>query len=56
MFWWIIGFSLLGSLGAIAGSGLLLVFPQSIRRTLVPALVSYATGTLLAAAFLGIER
>ncbi len=53
MFWWIIGFSLLGSLGAIAGSGLLLVFPQSIRRALVPALVSYATGTLLAAAFLG---
>jgi zinc and cadmium transporter len=53
MIWWIIGFSILGSIGAVAGAALMLLFPDSIRRTLVPALVSYATGTLLGAAFLG---
>lgn len=50
---WIIGFSLLGSIGALAGAGLLLFFPESSRRNLVPHLISYATGTLLGAAFLG---
>lgn len=53
MLTWIMGFSLLGSLGAIGGAALLLVFPEAIRKTLVPCLVSFATGTLLAAAFLG---
>jgi zinc and cadmium transporter len=52
-FWWILGFSMLGSIGAIAGAALLLTFPDRVRRTLVPCLISYATGTLLAAAFLG---
>ena len=42
MLLWIIGFSLLGSVGAIAGAALLLLFPDGIRRTLVPSLVSYA--------------
>lgn len=46
-------FSLLGSIGALLLSGLLLIFPESIRYRLVPDLVSYATGTLLGAAFLG---
>jgi len=50
---WIIGFSILGSIGAVAGAALFLFFPENIRRALVPALVSYATGTLLGAAFLG---
>lgn len=53
MLLWIIGFSVLGSIGAIAGAGLLLIFPDRIRRVLVPSLISYATGTLLGAAFLG---
>ncbi len=53
MLFWIVGFSLLGSLGAVAASALLLLFPQGIRKALVPSLISYATGTLLAAAFLG---
>jgi len=53
MLLWIIGFSLLGSLGAVAGAALMLLFPDGIRRTLVPCLISYATGTLLGAAFLG---
>jgi zinc and cadmium transporter len=50
---WIVGFSILGSLGAVAGAALLLLFPDGMRRSLVPGLVSYATGTLLGAAFLG---
>jgi zinc and cadmium transporter len=44
---------LLGSIGALAGAGLLLFFPESSRRNLVPHLISYTTGTLLGAAFLG---
>jgi zinc and cadmium transporter len=53
MLLWIIGFSLLGSVGAVAGAALFLFFPEGIRKILVPCLVSYATGTLLGAAFLG---
>ncbi len=53
MLLWIIGFSLLGSVGTVAGAALMLLFPDGIRRTLVPYLVSYAAGTLLGAAFLG---
>jgi zinc and cadmium transporter len=50
---WIIPFSLLGSIGAVSGAALLLFFPEGIRKTIVPSLISYATGTLLGAAFLG---
>lgn len=53
MLLWIIGFSILGSIGAVAGSALLLLFPEGVRRPLIPYLVSFAAGTLLAAAFLG---
>ena len=49
---WIIGFCVLGSVGAVAGAGAMLLFPEAVRRRIVPALVSYATGTLLGAAFL----
>jgi len=50
---WILGFSVLGSLGAVCGAALLLAFPEGVRKVLVPLLISYATGTLLGAAFLG---
>jgi zinc and cadmium transporter len=50
---WILVFSLLGSIGAIVGASLLLVLPAVVRGTLVPYLISYATGTLLGAAFIG---
>ena len=50
---WILAFSVLGSLGAVAGAALLLAFPDEVRRRLVPALIAYAAGTLLGAAFLG---
>ncbi|SFU77322.1 zinc and cadmium transporter [Nitrosospira multiformis] len=53
MLLWIIGFSILGSLGAIAGAALLLLFPDKVRKTLVPCLISYPAGTLLGVAFLG---
>ncbi|MFA5924657.1 MAG: ZIP family metal transporter [Methylococcaceae bacterium] len=53
MLLWIIGFSTLGSAGAVAGAALFLFFPERIRKGLVPCLISYATGTLLGAAFLG---
>jgi zinc and cadmium transporter len=50
---WIIAFSILGSVGAILGAAGMLLFPESTRQTLLPCLLSYATGTLLGAAFLG---
>jgi zinc and cadmium transporter len=51
---WIVSFSLLGSIGAIALAGAYLAFPEKIRKPLIPYLISYATGTLLGAAFLGL--
>ena len=53
MLLWIIGFSILGSIGAVAGASLLLLLSEKVRKNLVPSLISYATGTLLGAAFLG---
>jgi zinc and cadmium transporter len=53
MFGYILTFSFLGSLGALLVSALFLLFPVGIRQRLVPNLISYATGTLLGAAFLG---
>lgn len=49
---WIAIFSLIGSLGVVLGAGALLLFGEG-RRRLIPILVSYAVGTLLGAAFLG---
>jgi zinc and cadmium transporter len=46
-------FGILGSAGALVGAALLLAFPDAMRRRLLPCLLSYATGTLLGAAFLG---
>ncbi len=43
----------LGSIGAVAGASLLLLFPDGIRKNLVPSLLAYAAGNLLGAAFLG---
>jgi zinc and cadmium transporter len=49
----ILFFSILGSIGSVAGAALLLFFPEKVRKTFVPFLISYATGILLGAAFLG---
>jgi zinc and cadmium transporter len=42
------------SLGAVALAALFLLLPEKARRSLVPAMVSYAVGTLLGASFLGL--
>lgn len=47
-------FSILGSIGAIILAAIFLIFPDKIRLLLIPLLVSYAIGTLLAGAFLGL--
>lgn len=54
MIWWILSFTALGSLGAVAGAGILLRFPEATRKVLVPALISFATGLLLAAALVAL--
>lgn len=46
-------FSILGSIGAIITASILLLFKGKIQMKLVSYLISYATGTLLAAALLG---
>lgn len=51
---WIILFSLLGSVGAILIAALFLLFKERLRKLLVPYLIAYATGTLLTAALLGL--
>lgn len=50
----IVSFSLLGSVGAIALAGSLLLSPEKTRQLLIPCLISYATGTLLGVVFLGL--
>ncbi len=46
-------FALLASLGALAAAGFILALPERLTRRLVPHLISYAIGTLLGAALLG---
>lgn len=50
----IIVFSLVGSVGVVAGAGVVLLAGESARRRLVSVLISYAVGTLLGGAFLGL--
>ena len=50
---WIIVFSLLGSVLSVCGAALLIVFTKKVQKILVPSLISYATGTLLGAALIG---
>jgi zinc and cadmium transporter len=45
--------TLAGSVGSVAVGGLFLIFKENIRKLLLPGLVSYAAGTFLGAAFLG---
>jgi zinc and cadmium transporter len=51
---WIIVFCLLGGLLSVLAAALFLVLSESLRNHLLPHLVSFATGTLLGAAFLGL--
>ncbi len=49
---WIVGFAALASIGAVLGASAFLLLPEGGRRFLLPLLVSYAAGVLLAAALL----
>ena len=51
---WIVLFCLLGGLLSVLAAALFLVLKESIRNHLLPHLVSFATGALLGAAFLGL--
>jgi len=51
---WIIVFSLAGGLLSVLLAALFLVVKQPLRSRLIPHLVSFAIGTLLGAAFLGL--
>jgi len=48
----IILFSIIGSVGMIFGAGAFLLFKKKVQMKLIPCLIAYATGTLLAAALL----
>ena len=51
---WIIVFSLLGGVLSVLVAASFLLLPASVRSRLVPHLVSFAIGSLLGAAFLGL--
>jgi zinc and cadmium transporter len=51
---WIILFCLLGGLLSVLAAALFLLFREPLRNSLLPHLVSFATGTLLGAALLGL--
>ena len=52
----ILVFSILGSIGVILTTSFFFLIKDKTQKLLVPCLVSYATGTLLSAAFLGMIR
>lgn len=54
LFAWIIIFSLIGGLLSVALASSILLLPDKTRSNLIPHLVSFAIGTLLGAAFLGL--
>jgi zinc and cadmium transporter len=49
-----LGLSVIGSIGGLLVAGVLLLFGPKVRASVVPSLVSYAVGTLLGAAALGL--
>jgi zinc and cadmium transporter len=51
---WVIIFSVLGSIGAILAAALFILLGEKIQKKLIPSLLSFATGTLLSAALLGL--
>ena len=51
---WIILFTLLGGVLSVILAAFFLLLPEAFRTRLLPAMVSFAIGTLLGAAFLGI--
>jgi len=54
MLFWIIFFSILGSVGAILAASLFILIGERIQKKIITALLSFATGTLLTAALMGL--
>ncbi|MFX1436558.1 MAG: ZIP family metal transporter [Promethearchaeota archaeon] len=54
MLFWVIIFSILGSVGAILAASLFILIGEKIQKRLVTALLSFTTGTLLTAALIGL--
>lgn len=54
MLLWVILFSILGSVGAIIAASIFILIGERIQKKLVTALLSFATGTLLTAALMGL--
>jgi zinc and cadmium transporter len=52
--YWIIGFTLLGGVAGVLLASSFLLVPERLRARALPAMVSFATGALLAAALLGL--
>jgi zinc and cadmium transporter len=50
----ILAFALLGSVASLLLAGLVLVLPDRVHQRVLPCLISYAIGTLLGAALLGL--
>ncbi len=51
---WILAATMVGGLGGVAVAAIFLVLPGGIRKAALPALLSFATGSLLGGAFLGL--
>ena len=51
---WIVIFSVLGSVGAIGAAAIFVLLGEKVQEKLIPSLLSFATGTLLTAALLGL--
>jgi zinc and cadmium transporter len=54
VFLWILLFGVLASVGALAPAGLVLLLSEGVRARLTPYLLSFATGTVLATALIGL--
>ncbi len=54
VFLWILLFGVLASVGALAPAGLVLLLSEDVRARLTPYLLSFATGTVLATALIGL--
>lgn len=53
-FYWIIGATVLSSVGSLSLAALLLFFSEEKQKKIIPGLVSYAVGALLAGALVGL--
>jgi len=51
---WVILFSILGSIGAIAAAAIVMTLKEELQQKIIPPLLSFATGVLLTAALLGL--